>query len=360
MYRQIMVMMLCDLDRLYIEGVNYSVQPNNEIWYTTTDNNKSDNAAVLNNYGGDRDIKILAHVFENGIWKVKADRPIQRIPENYIRYAPTIVSISLPKLVFHLGAWSMGFARRSRESQNLRAIIFNGQTPTSFNSGFPPMTAGNIDIYVPMGERKTFMSCGILAQNTTNRVLEWGEEEVEISDPTARQVLRERLGRLSLNTIRSIERMPAANKTLTGGLFVGSTELRSFEELKFFTGLKYLIRDFYNCPNLGGTITIPDSVKEIIGASIFRTQLIGVEFLAQNFKWGHGSIWECKKLEWVKMHSVEVPQKSSPNNQYLFDFAIGNNTWELYVPDASVEKYRADHNFQNLGDRIRPMSEFKG
>ena len=103
-----------------------------------------------------------------------------------------------------------------------------------------------------------------------------------------------------------------------------------------------------------------DSVKEIIGASIFRTQLIGVEFLAQNFKWGHGMIWDCKPLKWLKMHSVEVPQKSSPNNQYLFDFAIGNNTWELYVPDASVEKYRADHNFQNLGDRIRPMSEFKG
>lgn len=359
MYRQIMVMMMCDLDRLYIEGVNYSVQPNNEIWYTTIDNNKADAAAVLTNYGGDSATQILAHAFENGLWKVKADRPIQRIPESYIRYAPTIVSISLPKLVFHLGAWSMGFIRRLGESQNLRTIIFNGQTPTSFNSSFLPMSAGNIDIYVPMGERKTFMNCGILGKNTTNRVIEWGEEEVEISDPTARQVLRERLGRLSLNTIRSIERMPAANKTLTGGLFVGSTEVRSFEEIKYFTGLKYIIKDFYNCPNLGGTITIPDSVIEILGASIFKTQLIGIEFLAQNFKWGHGSIWECKKLEWVKMHSVEVPQKNAPNNQYLFDFAIGNNTWKLYVPDGSVEKYRADPNFQNLGERIRPMSEFK-
>ena len=59
------------------------------------------------------------------------------------------------------------------------------------------------------------------------------------------------------------------------------------------------------------------------------------------------------------MHSVEVPQKNAPNNQYLFDFTLVNNTWKLYVPDGSVEKYRADHNFANLGDRIRPMSEFK-
>ncbi|WP_315517229.1 hypothetical protein [Hoylesella shahii] len=353
-------MMRSDLDRLCVEGVNYSVQPNNEIWYTTIDNNKVDAAAVLTNYGGDSATRILAHVFENGLWKVKADRPIQRIPENYIRYAPTIVSISLPKLVFHLGAWSMGFARRLKESPNLRTIIFNGQTPTSFNSSYLPMTAGNIDIYVPRGERNTFMSCGILAQNTTNRVLEWGEEEVEISDPTARQVLRERLGRLSLNTIRAVEIMPNGDKRPLGKLFVGSTELKSFEEIKYFTSLKLLDRDFYNCPNLGGVMTIPASVMTIIGASFFNTRLIGIEFLAQSFKWGHGAIWRCKELKWVKMHSVEVPQKKTANDQYRFDFAITNDNWKLYVPDESVEKYRADHNFQNLDDRIRPMSEFKG
>lgn len=187
----------------------------------------------------------------------------------------------------------------------------------------------------------------------------WGEQEMQFADPHAQMVFKDRLENLSINNIRSIEKMPSANKTLTGGLFVGSTEIRSFEELKFFTSLKYLVRDFYNCPNLGGTITIPSSLVEIIGASIYKTQLTGIEFLAQNFKWGHGAIWECKQLKWVKMHSVEVPQKSTPNNQYLFDFSIGNNTWKLYVPDGSVAKYKADYNFQNLGDRIRPMSEFK-
>lgn len=188
----------------------------------------------------------------------------------------------------------------------------------------------------------------------------WGEQEMQFADPYAQKVFKERLENLSINNIRSIERMPAANKTLTSGLFVSSTELRSFEELKFFTGLKYLVRDFYNCPNLGGVMIIPASVMTVIGASFFNTQLIGIEFLAQSFKWGHGAIWRCTKLKWVKMHSVEVPQKITANDQYLFDFAITNNNWKLYVPDESIEKYRADHNFQNLGDRIRPMSEFKG
>lgn len=77
-------MMKNRLDQLCVDGVNYSVQPDNEIWYTTIDNNKSDAAAILTGYGVDNDIKILEHVFENGIWKVKADRPIVYIPGNYI------------------------------------------------------------------------------------------------------------------------------------------------------------------------------------------------------------------------------------------------------------------------------------
>lgn len=188
----------------------------------------------------------------------------------------------------------------------------------------------------------------------------WGEQELQFADPYAQKVFKERLENLSINNIHSIERMPSTSKKLTGGLFVSSTEIRSFEEIKYFAGLKYIIRDFYNCPNLGGVMTIPASVMTIIGASFFNTQLIGIEFLAQTFKWGHGMIWRCPKLEWVKIHAVEVPQKLTPNDQYLFDFAISHKTWRLYVPDGSVDKYRADHNFQNLGDRIRPMSEFKG
>ena len=119
-----------------------------------------------------------------------------------------------------------------------------------------------------------------------------------------------------------------------------------------------MYRTFYGCTNLTGIMTVPSSVMTVNGATFYQTQLVGLEFLAQNFKWGHGMVWACPKLEWIKMHSKEVPQKITANDQYPFDFAINNNTWKLYVPDQSVDKYKADHNFQNIGDRIRPMSEF--
>lgn len=165
------------LDILCVDGVNYSVQPDNEIWYITADNNKSDAAAMLTNYAGDKNTQILVHVFESGVWKVKADRPIKLIPENYIRYAPNIVSISLPSQVYSLGAWSLGLRRYKTESPNLRNIIFCGKTPTQFNKQFQPMMAGDINIYVPRGEKEAFIASKIISRTPTNKVYEWGRQK---------------------------------------------------------------------------------------------------------------------------------------------------------------------------------------
>lgn len=348
MHRRIM-MMRSDLDRLCVEGVNYTVQPNNEIWYTTTDNNKADAVAVLNNYGGDRDIKVLEHVFENGLWKVKTDRPIVYIPEAYIKVAPNLVSISLPNRVIRLSAWSMGDVKRPAYTPNLRTVILSS-VPKLFNSGFPPFQVGDLDIYIPKEGLEEFTSLGI-SKNPTNRVHEWGnpEQQLNIVDPYARQTL-ERLynGRMSMANVLRITSLSSMFK---------SPQLRTFEELKYFTNVTSMYRTFSPCINLTGIITVPASVKSISVVCFFQTQLEGIEFLAQDFKWSSLAVRQNKKLKWIKMHSIEPPQKNE-TNQTPFDFDSGNDTWKLYVPDTSVEKYKSDANFSNLGDRIRPMSDF--
>lgn len=350
MHRRIM-MMRSDLDRLCVEGVNYTVQPDNEIWYTTTDNNKADAAAVLNNYGGDRDIKVLEHVFENGLWKVKTDRPIVYIPEHYIKVAPNIVSISLPNRVITLSAWSMGNLRDYRNTPNFRTVILSS-VPKIFNPGFPPFQCGDLDIYIPKDGLEEFTSLG-MSKNPSNRVHEWGnpEQQFNIVDPYARQTL-ERLynGRM---TRANVLRITSLNSTFN------SPQLRTFEELKYFTNVTSLYRTFSPCINLTGIITVPASVKSISVVCFFQTQLEGIEFLAQDFKWASLAVRKNANLKWIKMHSIEPPQKIE-TNKTQFDFDSGNDTWKLYVPDTSVEKYKSDANFSNLGERIRPMSEFKG
>ncbi len=187
----------------------------------------------------------------------------------------------------------------------------------------------------------------------------WGKQQVEFADPEARRVMEARLPSLTLDTIRAVKVMPSSARQPVDYLFNNNVDLKSFEEMKYFTSLEKTFRTFYGCKQLAGVITVPASVREVGSTTFFDTQLVGIEFLAQNFKWGHGAIWRCTKLKWIKMHSKEVPQKITANDKWVFDFAITNLTWKLYVPDISVEKYRADYNFQNLGDRIRPMSEFK-
>lgn len=344
-------MMKNRLDQLCVDGVNYSVQPDNEIWYTTIDNNKSDAAAILTGYGVDNDIKILEHVFENGIWKVKADRPIVYIPGNYIRTATNIVSISLPGRVIRLGPWSMGNSRHIQETPNLRTVILSS-VPKLFHSDFPPFQVGDLDIYIPKEGLEEFTSLEI-SKTPSNRVHEWGnpEPQLEIVDPYARQTL-ERLynGKMSMSNVL---RITALNSTFN------SPQLRTFEELKYFTNVTSMFRTFSPCINLTGTITVPASVKSISVVCFFQTQLEGIEFLAQDFKWSSLCVRQNKKLKWIKMHSIEPPQKIE-TYQTPFAYDSGNDTWKLYVPDTSVEKYKSDANFSNLGDRIRPMSEFKG
>lgn len=342
--------MRSDLDRLYVDGVNYSVQPNNEIWYTTTDNNPSDDAGVLTGPEGDNNIKILEHVFEDGIWKVKADRPIVYIPYGYIRFAVNIISISLPNRVVGLGKHSLGISRVL--TPDLITVILSS-IPKIFNPSYPPFFIDNLDIYIPKGGLEEFISSGISQQSPYSKIHEWGnpEPQLNIVDPYARQTLEGLYnGKMSM---ANVLRITTLNSTFS------SPQLRTFEELKYFTNVTSMYRTFSPCINLTGTITVPASVKSISVVCFLQTQLEGIEFLAQDFKWESLAVRKNKKLKWIKMHSIEPPQKIE-TNQTPFAYDSGNDTWKLYVPDTSVEKYKSDANFSNLGERIRPMSEFKG
>ena len=177
---------------------------------------------------------------------------------------------------------------------------------------------------------------------------EWGEQELQFADPYAQKVMQEKYGRLTFNSAQNI-------KTLNSTF---GQELRSFEEMRFFNGVEHLYRVFSPCPNLTGTITIPESVKLVSVVCFFQTKLEGIEFLAQDFRWSAMCVRQNANLKWIKMHSIEPPQKID-TNKTQFDFDSGNNTWKLYVPDGSVDKYKNDFNFRNLKERIRPMSEFK-
>ena len=186
----------------------------------------------------------------------------------------------------------------------------------------------------------------------------WGEQEMHFEDPYAQKVFNERLGRLTLNRVRKITAFPHKNGHNLDFLFADSTEIEKFEEIKHFVSLNNMNKTFSNCPNLKGTLTIPTSVRSVGGGCFYKTSLIGIEFLSHDFFWYTGMIHSCPLLKWVIMHAP-IPPKNTYANPRVFGNEIGQDNWKLYVPDDSVTAYRENVYYSYLGDRIRPISEFK-
>jgi len=76
--------------------IDFSKQPDNEIWYTTFDNKK-----LENNYYYTEGLQFIKHTYENGIGKIIYNKPITKLGEtaiqlNYIN-GPKLNVISFPK-----------------------------------------------------------------------------------------------------------------------------------------------------------------------------------------------------------------------------------------------------------------------
>ena len=65
---------------------------------------------------------------------------------------------------------------------------------------------------------------------------------------------------------------------------------------------------------------------------------------------GGNAFYYCRFMGWVIIKSATPPTLSSTT-------AFSANTALIYVPDASVEAYKAATNWATFADRIHPMSE---
>ena len=99
----------------------------------------------------------------------------------------------------------------------------------------------------------------------------WGEQEMHFADPELSRVMNEKFGKLTLAKAISIVNLPRVDSTPLNSLITGNNKVKSFEEIKHFTGLKRIFYLCDNCPNLGGTMTIPESVMGVGGRCFFNT-----------------------------------------------------------------------------------------
>ena len=82
-------------------GIDFSKQPDNELWYITTDGRKSN--SVLPTYGG-QTMTLLSHTYENGIGKITYKEGLVDIGQRVLQ-DNNLLLISMPKKVTNINPY---------------------------------------------------------------------------------------------------------------------------------------------------------------------------------------------------------------------------------------------------------------
>ena len=92
-----------------IDGIDFSAQPDNEVWYVTADGQVSHNIEHQG-WGAQAGLKVVSNTYKDGIGKAVYNMPIEQIGENFAQDMTRIKVISLPREVKAIGAYSLGYA----------------------------------------------------------------------------------------------------------------------------------------------------------------------------------------------------------------------------------------------------------
>lgn len=132
-------------------GIDFSKQPDNEIWYITIDGQKLEGFDFVGSWGKQQGLEVVSHVYENGIGKIVYNINVERLGESAFRvldrkYKQALL-ISLPRKLSSVGAWALDSVTNKLNS----LVLLNGEFKGSVlprNKGHRPAIS---NVYVMQG-----------------------------------------------------------------------------------------------------------------------------------------------------------------------------------------------------------------
>lgn len=132
-------------------GIDFSKQPDNEIWYISIDGQKLEGVNLIGGWGKQQGLEIVSHIYENGIGKVVYNDDVKRLGESAFRVLDSeykqALLISLPRKVSNTQAWAFDSVTNKLNS----LVLLNGEFKGSILPSEKGHRPGISNLYVMQG-----------------------------------------------------------------------------------------------------------------------------------------------------------------------------------------------------------------
>ena len=132
-------------------GIDFSKQPDNEVWYIPVDGQKLGWDNFIGGWGAQKGLQVVSHVYENGIGKIVYNTNVERLGESAFRVLKSNLKqallISLPRKLSSMGAWCLVSVTNKLNSLVLLNGDFKGNILPSVKGHRPAIS----NVYVMKG-----------------------------------------------------------------------------------------------------------------------------------------------------------------------------------------------------------------
>lgn len=116
-------------------GIDFSKQPDNELWYITTDGQKVDSSErnLIGGYNKQEGLSVVSHTYENGIGKVRYNADVVKFGEGTFRIVSNCLLVSVPRKVSFISAFCFG-----EQGYPIDHLVLLRGTNVDYNTQFLP------------------------------------------------------------------------------------------------------------------------------------------------------------------------------------------------------------------------------
>lgn len=346
------------LSEKYIMGIDFSKQPDNEIWYITTDGQKlEEDFDFIGGYGKQRGLEVISHTYENGIGKVVYNADVKVLGESAFKVKGYLkkqaLLISLPRKLTYIAAYSFQTNRPNDINSRLRNLILNNisKAGSILPSQSSHLSSRIDNIYVMPGYSKYYSY--LKDYNLKYNIIEKPLRDIEYITFENSNVERICLENFDINKDGKVSKEEMENVTSIGRLF-NNIDIENLNDFQHFCNVTDLSAAFIGCSNLK-VGNIWEGVQSL-GSNLFMNATKLEKAIIPSTIRDMGQMWVRYKL--IGKAEVIIKSETPP---IIRDYNIQSVAKTLYVPDIAVDRYKANAPIiKYITNNILPMSEYRG